>query len=154
MNIFNISSFHPRSILSWWYTGRINWYTLSFIDTIGTALECNVLKKSYTMNKLMSLFCIYTVVQFSACDTALDPSTERCERGEEKQYCEDDVTVIECKPCRNEYSSYSCWKQTGCYGDYRCRYIYIDENQQTTSAACLLPDSEQYQYSFAQDPLP
>jgi len=29
MNIFNISSFHPRSILSWWYTERVNWYTLT-----------------------------------------------------------------------------------------------------------------------------
>ena len=88
------------------------------------------------------------------CDTALDPTTEACDFGTDKQYCADEDTIMECVGCRDHNSSYHCWKETGCYQPYKCRYRYTNAAHEETFAQCLHPSDERFERSFTENPLP
>lgn len=87
------------------------------------------------------------------CDTALDPTTEPCHIGIDEQYCADEDTIMQCTGCRDHNSSYHCWKETGCYEPFKCRYRFKNAEQEESFAQCIRPDDERYNNSFAEDPL-
>ena len=117
------------------------------------ALAYTIFKESMNMKRLMIL-CVLTQCLTLSCDTALDPTTEGCNFGTDEQYCADEHTIMECMGCRDQNSSYHCWKETGCYEPFTCRYRFKNNDEEETFAQCLEPTDERYERSFAEDPLP
>jgi len=105
------------------------------------------------MSRYIILILIVSLGFSASCNTAFDPTTESCDAGE-PLYCEDSQTIMECLPCRDEHSTYRCWKKAGCGGETQCRYVYNDATQTSSRARCLSPDDERFSESFTEDPLP
>lgn len=94
------------------------------------------------------------IVLLWGCNTALDPATEPCHFGVDAQYCADEDTMMECMGCRDRDDTYHCWKETGCYEPFKCRYRYANHEKTDTFAECIEPTDERFEQSFAEDPLP
>jgi len=100
------------------------------------------------------IYIILFMVCSLGCNTALDPTLDSCNFGTDQQYCADEDTIMECMGCRDHNSSYHCWKETGCYEPFKCRYQYTNNEKKETFASCIAPTDDRFEESFVQDPLP